>query len=351
MQHVTVYRREGRFAGWPANHGIWSWGNEIVVGFTLGYHNPAGGFHLIDRQRPEIPVQARSFDGGETWRLEEPEFRQPAFPSPSSDNSQQSTKAGLHEDIRFTHPDFALRFGRSGLRAGARSWFSVSYDRCRTWAGSFEFPDLGLPGIAARTDYLVTGPDRCLVFLTAAKADGDEGHSFCAKTVDAGESFEFVSWIGPEPAGFSIMPASVRLPDARILVALRCREGERARQTERNWLDLYASDDEGVTWTYLNRPVTQTGRGGNPAMLTRMLDGRLCLTYGYRAAPFGIRARLSSDEGKTWGQEIILRDDAGNPDIGYPRTIQRPDGAIVTVYYFNNTPEGERYIAATLWTP
>ena len=73
------------------------------------------------------------------------------------------------------------------------------------------------------------------------------------------------------------------------------------------------------------------------------------MTYGYRAQPFGIRARLSWDEGQTWDQEVILRDDGGSHDLGYPRTIQRPDGTLVTVYYFNDRLAGEGYIAATLW--
>jgi hypothetical protein len=80
-------------------------------------------------------------------------------------------------------------------------------------------------------------------------------------------------------------------------------------------------------------------------------DGRVCLTYGYRAAPFGIRACLSEDGGKTWGEVIHLRDDGSCSDLGYPRTLQRPDGTIVTVYYFNTHPETERHIAATLWKP
>ncbi len=42
VQHVTVYGAAGRFAGWPANHGAWSWGNEILVGFSLGYHKDLG---------------------------------------------------------------------------------------------------------------------------------------------------------------------------------------------------------------------------------------------------------------------------------------------------------------------
>jgi hypothetical protein len=66
MQHITIYRQEGRFAGWPANYGIWSWDDEIVVGFTLGYLKGESGFHARDKDRPFVAMQARSLDGGQT---------------------------------------------------------------------------------------------------------------------------------------------------------------------------------------------------------------------------------------------------------------------------------------------
>ena len=28
VEHVPIYSHKGRFGGWPANHGIWSWGDE-----------------------------------------------------------------------------------------------------------------------------------------------------------------------------------------------------------------------------------------------------------------------------------------------------------------------------------
>mgnify|MGYP002174883462 CR=1 FL=1 len=43
---------------------------------------------------------------------------------------------------------------------------------------------------------------------------------------------------------------------------------------------------------------------------------------------------VSGDEGRTWNtdEKISLSADSGE-DQGYPSTIQRDDGAIVTVYY------------------
>ena len=68
----------------------------------------------------------------------------------------------------------------------------------------------------------------------------------------------------------------------------------------------------------------------------------------------GIRicARLSSDGGRNWSDEIVLRADGASRDLGYVRSVQRPDGKVVTIYYFNDADTGpERYIAATLWDP
>jgi hypothetical protein len=362
MKHVTLFRVPGRYAGWPANYGIWSWGDEIVVGFTLGYVKADVAFHPRDKSRPFVTMQARTLDGGESWDVQPMPCRTPGERALSADEHMapdlwvgNALATGPHAltpcpgGIDFTHPDFALLCARSGLRAGARSWFYYSYDRCRSWHGPYALPMFGQTGIAARTDYLVSGRDECILFLTAAKPDGEEGRVFCAHTADGGKTFTFRSWVTPEPDGYTIMPASVRLSPTRILVAVRGSADRASSPAEHDWIDLYASDDDGVTWSFLNRPVANTGYGGNPPTLLRLQDGRLCLTYGFRDAPFGMRAIVSHDDGLTWGEPILLRDGAGNHDLGYPRTVQRPDGSLVTVYYYNDHPEGERYITATVW--
>lgn len=364
MKHVIVYKEAGRYAGWPANYGIWSWGDEIVVGFTLGYHNTEGGFHARDRTKPLVAMQARSLDGGESWESVVTPVRTPgnqglsagehaAAGSGGEAGEQENEPVPVQVALNFTHPDFALMCARKDVVAGSSSWFYASQDRCQSWQGPYEIPMMGQIGLAARTDYLVQGRDEILLFLTAPTIEGTENGSrtFCAKSEDGGKTIEFVSWIGPKwDNGFNIMPASVRLADGRILVATRDRQTTADEKTG-NWIDLYESADGGATWTYKNRPVAETGRGGNPPTLTRLHDGRLCMTYAFRDAPYGIRAKLSLDDGATWGEEIILRSDGGSHDIGYPRTALRPDGTLVTAYYFNDELGGACYIAATLWKP
>jgi hypothetical protein len=369
MQNVTIYRQPGRYAGWPANYGIWNWGNEIVVGYTLGYMEISDSFHPRDKSRPFLPMQARSLDGGLSWEIAETPCKRPGGRGLSADEhmiaalhvegalAEESAPTDCPGGINFTHPDFALMCARSGLQAGAVSWFYISYDRCQSWQGPYKLPMFGQLGIAARTDYVVRSANdvhsesECTIFLTATKSNGQEGRVFCARTTNAGRSFQFRSWVGAEPEGYAIMPASVRLPNGRWLTAIRCAQSVPGSVASRCWIDLYASDDDAASWQYLGQPVPNTGKGGNPPTLTRLQDGRLCLTYGFRDAPFGIRARLSENNGRSWEREIILRRDGGNHDLGYPRTVQRADGMMVTAYYYNDRADGERYIAATIWTP
>ena len=221
-------------------------------------------------------------------------------------------------------------------------WYT--YDKGKSWKGPFRFPQFGA-GVAARTDYLISGKRDAMVFLTAAKANHREGRPFCARTTDGGLTWKLVSYIGGEPSGFAIMPSTVRLSGMRLLTLVRVKDGGENR------IDAYTSGDNGSSWV-LQGPVADTGAlGGNPPMLLKLRDGRLCVTYGYRAAPYSIRARISSDSGKTWGPVTTIRDGAATWEVGYTRSVQRPDGKIVTIYYFNDGPHNERFVAATIWSP
>lgn len=362
MEQVEIYRTSGRFAGWPANYGMWGWGDELVLGFTVGTHLTEGRFHARDTAKPFINLQARSLDGGRTWSVAD-------FPGPLPGgrglSADEHMDAGLrlgdilrHEDLPalkepldFTHPDFALTCGRTGLLAGTYSFFYYSYDRCRSWKGPFALPMFGQTAIAARTDYLVTGHNACLLFLTANKSNGEEGRVLCARTTDGGLSFELLSFIGPEGAGrldYSIMPASLRLKSGAILVANRIGEAD-----DRFWIDIWRSEDEGRSWCHVSRPVAfnDLRHQGNPGTLTQLADGRVVLTYGNRDKPYYMAAKISTDEGGNWDEEIVLRPGGGSHDIGYPRTVTAADGTLVTAYYFNDAADRERYIAATRWRP
>jgi hypothetical protein len=336
-QHKLVYREAGRLGGWPANHGIWSWGNEILVGFSAAWfkERPADR-HQQDPAKPEEPRLARSLDGGETWTIEAPTDLLP----PAQGGREPED---LKEPMDFQRAGFAMTIRFLDSNTGpSLLWYT--YDKGKSWKGPFRFPQFGA-GVAARTDYLIEGQHDALVFLTAAKSNHREGRPFCARTTDGGVTWKSVSFIGEEPKGFAIMPSTLRLSRTRLLTTVRVKDAAVNR------IDAYTSSDNGATWL-LQGPVADTGEfGGNPPMLFKLNDGGLCVTYGYRSPPYSIRARLSSDNGKTWGDIVTIRDGAATWEVGYTRSVQRPDGKIVTVYYFNDAPHNERFIAATIWMP
>lgn len=350
LQHVVVYEEPGRFAGWPANHGMWSWGNEVLVGFSRGTYKDLGDRHHIDREKPEEYLLARSLDGGLTWEVEEPQPPGALVGAPGMRHGvmppgvAEERLIDLTEPIDFSHPDFALTLRMADANTGV-SRYSYSYDRGRTWRGSHALPLFDQPGVMARTDYVVDGPRECLVFLTASKrSNGREGRPFCARTTDGGLSWEFLSFIGPEPDGYAIMPGTVRVGPTDLVTTIRSRDAERS------WIDAYASEDDGRSWTYLGEPEPDLGTG-NPPSLVRLQDARLALITGHRAEPYSIRARLSSDDGRTWSDPFTLRDDGGGTDIGYVRSVVRPDGTVLSVYYYHDRSGPDRYIGGTIWDP
>ncbi len=106
-----------------------------------------------------------------------------------------------------------------------------------------------------------------------------------------------------------------------------------------------------MTWHFLSR----VSDWGAPGHLLVLKDERLMCTYGRRVSPYGIRAKISDDGGRIWGPEIIVRDDGGSWDLGYPRTALLPDGKVIAVYYFNEAKDitqcdgGVRHIAASIF--
>jgi hypothetical protein len=344
-QQVTVASESGVFCGWPANHGpMHAWGDELLMAFTAATYKQRGPHsHAFDDTAPQQVWLARSLDGGVSWKIEKPSALS------GHKNFAASPVTEPLADIRSDDPHFILLCGYESDHVG-RSWFQTSPDRGKNWSARQLIPDTGCGGYAGRTDYVLSGDNDALFLMTVPSVHkAKEGHVAALWTGDGGKTWEHRAWVGPDPKdGFSIQPQTVKLsPDGlQLLTVTRLQE---QKPQARTGLQFHRTDDRGKTWRTLG-VFLETGARSTAAALTRLADGRVAVAYAQRMKG-QICGRISSDAGATWGEEIVLRDQAGNWDIGYPRMAQRTDGKLVTTYYWNDDPQQTRTIAATIWSP
>ena len=110
------------------------------------------------------------------------------------------------------------------------------------------------------------------------------------------------------------------------------------------------SYDNGVSWTrwekgafsegsedvdVYGRIVNSRFQWASPGSIAALPNGKVIITYGFRAHPFGVRAIISHDGGDNFDltHEYILSDTGYHPDCGYPSTVCFEDGTIVTTAY------------------
>jgi hypothetical protein len=188
-----------------------------------------------------------------------------------------------------------------------------------------------------------------LMALIGYAIDGDSKNtaSVMVQSKDAGKTWQYLSTIASDPGGKLggfMEPGIVQTKSGRIVAGLRNHALEAA-------IWMTHSDDLGKTWA----PVKRTAMIGHPVDLIQLKDGRLMATYGVRqgqhTTPGGIRACFSSDNGESWPlkNEVELRSDFMNWDIGYPESIEMPDGKVLSVYYYNLF--GKFFLGGTFWTP
>lgn len=364
MKHAVVYHAPGVYAAWPANGGIWSWGDEILVSFHEGSYLYTSDSHSIDRQKPIYASFARSLDGGLNWQYEghlEEIFTKPTLPVPEG-------------GFDFSNPDFILRMGKPAVTI-LDDRFIVSSDRGHTWQGPYRVEGLAGP-LTNRTAYLVEGPKTMLAFMSYQRPNDRKAaysdEAFTAVTTDGAQSWRMLGRMTADVAR-SVMPSVAKLSDGTMVAALRRRitygkctkdelndfaKNHRIQGVgDDNWIEVCTSRDGGKTWqghvraadTTIDEPGRDVGGNGNPPALVTLADDTLVLVYGYRGKEPSMRVCVSRDKGKTFGPPRTLRSDAAEYDIGYPRAVVRPDGKIVAVYYYVTEKMHPQFIASTVF--
>lgn len=232
--------------------------------------------------------------------------------------------------------------------------YSISDDNGATWRQmSVLQPDGYAKGSAVRGN-IVEMPDGSLLLPFYGAKELDElSRVGLFKSEDRGESWFTFSEMGFDETGKKnyLEPGLFRTKSGRLIGLFRTQTdflipGVKFDDTYLN-LHIAVSDDDGKTF----QPVEEIEGlwGSSPFHALQLQSGKVLVSYGYRREPFGIRVKLCNSEltDLASAEEIILRDDAPNGDLGYPHSIQLPDGSIMVSYYISGD-DGIRKIEATI---
>ena len=177
---------------------------------------------------------------------------------------------------------------------------------------------------------IARSPDGTLGACFYSRPPAGEHRAYLLRSRDDGRTWGETVAIG---TGHYSETAVLCLDEKRWLLAGRAQED--------GHVHLDVSEDGGLSWNDQG-PLTLPAQ--HPAHLLRLLDGRILLVYGIRnQGLYGVSARLSEDEGQTWGAPILLVDLEDANDGGYPCSAQLEDGTIVTVYYSDRIPTHQRW--------
>lgn len=325
MTHSIVYAAPGGYAGWPANHGAWQWGDEFLVGFLEGRYRRSPMHNIAE---PFTKPLARSRDGGRTWVIEQPcvdfEGKHPTEPPPFLLGGDTIIRVcGVYDT--------------GGDYADERGSFYLSLDRGAEWAGPYLFSGYNLPRGQIGTSRTCVLDN--LVYVSRGQRDVWGTDSTHVLEHD-GTRFREIGVVCADAAR-AVMPSVACVGDRQVATLRRRKTGVRE-----GWVDAFGSDDRGARWKHLAFVGPTGSRNGNPPALVALPDGRLLCAFGNRDEGAMIGA-VSSDRGDTWRNFVIRKGDDRYLDIGYPRLFLRSDGTPICVYYWADAERPEQHIAAT----
>jgi len=275
----------------------------------------------------------RSRDGGRSW----------SWPEVLWDSAIDDRDAGICETAKgtllvttFTSlayenelPKVAQKYpwwGSVNLRAAAGQrktmlgcWMMRSTDNGYSWSTPYRVPVNSPHGPIQLADGRILYAGKQL--WEAATRVG------VAESLDDGRTWRWLADI-PAREGDNLSDYhelhAVETADKRIVVHIRNHNTENERETLQS-----ESADGGRTWS-APKPI---GVWGLPSHLLRLRNGDLLMSYGHRQEPFGVQARISRDHGRSWSEAIVISKDGAGGDLGYPSTVELPDGALLTVWY------------------
>ena len=225
-----------------------------------------------------------------------------------------------------------------------------SSDMGNSWSGPFyppsippevKFSALGEPLPAYNRGALWEGRDGRIFWVVAAGNDRDnlrKTSNYLLISEDKGLSWQYSCPVAEDDDAAFNETSIYETPKGDLVAFLRTAGLE-------DQACIARSTDGGNSF----EPWQKMGFQGHPLQALRLPDNRVFLVYGYRHKPYGIRARILNAECTDFSsaEEIIIREDGGSTDIGYPWTVMLDDNRVLVTYYFN-IEDGTRHIAGSI---
>jgi|SRR5688572_5087642 len=151
------------------------------------------------------------------------------------------------------------------------------------------------------------------------------------RSSDGGKTWRKIPGPKPEAKVGAAEPTIAETKSGKVLMIVRSRDG---------FMWTTTSADKGETWSPLKK--TEMPAAATSHNLLRLRDGRLLLTHNPTKPPLRteLTARISDDEGATWGQPVEItrvepardNEDVYSRQVTYPSAVQLPDGHVVVVW-------------------
>ncbi len=335
--HINIYESPSEYCAWPSIARTLA--GDLVVLFTrTEEHLGPNGAILL----------SRSTDNGKTWLRPVVVLDSPIDDRESGITTLRDGRIVGHFWSTFHTKEFYESLapnsygrdlldrwiavvGRTEYRDGKRNSggsTAVSSDGGRTWSKLTRGHDSVHGGIELASGSL----------LLASYRESPDSISVHTADSASGPWRRLATIVSPHLGSLSFgEPHLLQLKTGRVIMMIRATTHPYNDRDPRCVLWESYSDDNGKTWV---APFA-TSLWGYPPHLALLADGRVLCTYGYRRPPYGQRACLS-DDGVSWSlrEEVVLRDDAPNGDLGYPASVELEQGVILTVYYQPNVPPG-----------
>jgi hypothetical protein len=356
VQDLVIYEDPKFYAAFPSV--VRRPDGELLVAFRRAPSRRALGEERESHVDPNsYLVMVRSKNGGMSW-TSEPDL----IYAHSFGGSQDPCLLALRDGTllcasygwAFLRPDAVARLQKPYFQNKEGVVFLGGYlvrsaDGGRTWDGPIYPPNIpaeinfdpyGKPLPAYNRGALVEGRDGRIFWVVAASdsATPKKTSNHLLVSDDKGTTWRYSAPVAVDPK-VTFNEASIYETPRGDLVAFLRTAGFNDHAC------IARSTDGGKTF----QPWQDMGFQGHPLQALRLADNRVLLVYGYRHKPFGIRARILNSECTDFATaaEIVIRDDGGTTDLGYPWSVQLDGNRVLVVYYFNQA-DGPRHIAGSI---